>query len=171
MTFPQSDSSRFAYRPCVGIMVLNRSGQVWVGQRADMPGDAEGRGTWWQMPQGGIDEDEDASRAALRELREETAIKSVEILGETPGWLTYDLPPHLLGVAWGGRYRGQRQKWFAVRFLGEDSEVDLGVPGTPHAEFVAWRWCAPADLPALVVPFKRDVYLGVMRAFAPLLGA
>src|SRR5690606_14858297 len=118
------------YRPCVGIMVLNRADRIWVGQRADAPGDAEGRGTWWQMPQGGIDENEDPSAAALRELSEETAIKSVEIIRETPGWLTYDLPAHLLGVAWGGRYRGQRQKWFAMRFLGQDTEIDLGLPGT-----------------------------------------
>jgi putative (di)nucleoside polyphosphate hydrolase len=157
------------YRPCVGIMVLNGAGQIWVGQRADTPGDSEGRGVWWQMPQGGIDENEDPKLAALRELQEETAIKSVEIIGETPNWLTYDLPSHLIGVAWGGRYRGQRQKWFAARFLGEDSEVDLGVPGTLHAEFTAWRWCPADELPAVIVPFKRDVYVEVLRTFRPLL--
>jgi putative (di)nucleoside polyphosphate hydrolase len=161
--------STLPYRPCVGIMVLNGDGRIWVGQRADTPGDAEGRGAWWQMPQGGIDENEDPSRAALRELREETAIESIEIIGETQDWLTYDLPPHLIGKAWGGRYRGQRQKWFAVRFLGEDAEIDLGVPGTPNAEFVAWRWCVPEELPAAIVPFKRDVYLEVLRVFGPLL--
>lgn len=169
MSAPAFDPASLGYRPCVGIMVLNRAGQVWVGQRADTPGDAEGRGTWWQMPQGGIDENEDPGRAALRELREETAIESVEIIGETPDWLTYDLPPHLIGVAWSGRYRGQRQKWFAARFLGEDAEIDLGVPGTPHAEFIAWRWCEPADLPAVIVPFKRDVYIEVLRIFRPIL--
>ncbi|WP_072395884.1 RNA pyrophosphohydrolase [Hyphomicrobium sp. CS1GBMeth3] len=166
-----TDPATLGYRPCVGIMVLNRTGHVWVGQRTDMPGDAEGRGTWWQMPQGGIDENEDPRRAALRELREETAIQSVDIIGEAEEWLTYDLPPHLVGVAWGGRYRGQRQKWFAARFLGDDSEIDLGIPGTPHAEFVTWRWCAPAELPALIVPFKRNVYLAVLRSFEPLLKA
>jgi len=162
------DATTLPYRPCVGIMVLNRAGLVWVGQRADTPGDAEGRGTWWQMPQGGIDESEDPARAALRELSEETAITSVEIIRETPGWLTYDLPPHLLGVAWGGRYRGQRQKWFAMRFEGDDSEIDLGVPGTPHAEFAAWRWCSPDKLAEAVVPFKRDVYLEVLKSFRPI---
>ena len=162
------DANALPYRPCVGIMVLNRADRIWVGRRADAPGDAEGRGTWWQMPQGGIDDNEDPRLAALRELQEETAIRTVEIIRETPGWLTYDLPSHLLGVAWGGRYRGQRQKWFAMRFLGEDSEIDLGVPGTPHAEFVDWRWCSPGQLAADVVPFKRDVYREVLQSFEPI---
>ncbi|MCC7253905.1 RNA pyrophosphohydrolase [Hyphomicrobium sp.] len=169
MSTSSTDPAALGYRPCVGIMVLNRVGRVWVGQRADAPGDAEGRGIWWQMPQGGIDENEDPRRAALRELREETAIQTVEIIGETSEWLTYDLPPHLIGKAWGGRFRGQRQKWFAARFLGEDAEVDLGLPGTPNAEFVAWRWCDPEDLPGAIVPFKRDVYVEVLRIFRPLL--
>jgi putative (di)nucleoside polyphosphate hydrolase len=170
MSTPKPDPAILSYRPCVGIMVLNREGRIWVGQRADMPGDAEGQGTWWQMPQGGIDENEDPRLAALRELREETAIKTVEIIAETPSWLTYDLPPHLIGVAWGGRYRGQRQKWFAARFLGAESEIDLGIPGTPNAEFVTWRWASAEELPAAIVPFKRDVYLEVLRIFEPLLG-
>lgn len=165
------DPATLGYRPCVGIMVVNRAGLVWVGQRADTPGDAEGRGVWWQMPQGGIDEREDPCAAALRELREETAIRTVEILAETPDWLTYELPPHLLGKAWGGRYRGQRQKWFAMRFLGDDSEIDLGVPGTPNAEFIAWRWCACETLPDVIVPFKREVYTEVVRIFRPLIGS
>lgn len=164
------DPSSLPYRPCVGILVLNPAGRIWVGQRADAPGDAEGRGTWWQMPQGGIDEHEDPAAAALRELREETAIKSVQIIGETSDWFTYDLPRHLVGIAWNGRYRGQRQKWFAVRFLGNETEIDLGIPGTPNAEFVAWRWCAPDELAAAVVPFKRDVYTRVLREFQPLWG-
>jgi len=168
MTDATVDPASLGYRPCVGVMVINRSGLIWVGQRADAPGDAEGRGTWWQMPQGGIDENEDPRTAAFRELHEETAIKSVEIIAETPDWLTYDLPAHLVGKAWGGRYRGQRQKWFALRFQGEDSEVDLGLPGTPHAEFVAWRWCSRPELAQSVVPFKRDVYEEVLRLFAPL---
>jgi len=162
------DPATLPYRPCVGVMVLNRAGEVWVGQRADTPGDAEGKGSWWQMPQGGIDESENPRAAALRELREETAIRSVEVLAETPDWLTYDLPPHLIGKAWGGRYRGQRQKWFAVRFLGLDSEIDIGAPEGPSVEFVAWRWCAPQDLPASIVPFKRAVYAEVVRIFTPL---
>jgi putative (di)nucleoside polyphosphate hydrolase len=165
------DPASLPYRPCVGIMVLNQAGLIWVGQRTDAPGDAEGRGTWWQMPQGGIDENEDPKQAALRELSEETAIRSVEIIAETQEWLTYDLPPHLLGKAWGGRYRGQRQKWFAVRFLGDESEIDLGEPGTPHAEFMTWKWCAPEELPAAIVPFKRDVYVELLRLFAPLWSA
>lgn len=169
MSTPSPDLASLPYRPCVGILVLNPAGRIWAGQRADAPGDAEGRGTWWQMPQGGIDPDEDPSHAALRELHEETAITSVEIIGETPDWLTYDLPPHLIGKAWGGRYRGQRQKWFAVRFLGAEAEIDLGVPGTPNAEFVSWRWCTPDELIAGVVPFKRDLYQDVMRIFHPLL--
>jgi putative (di)nucleoside polyphosphate hydrolase len=168
MDHPESDPAALPYRPCVGIMVLNRDGGVWVGRRADTPGDAEGRGSWWQMPQGGIDADEHPRAAALRELREETAIKTVEILAETPEWLTYDLPPHLLGKAWGGRFRGQRQKWFAMRFLGPETEIDIGPAGAPHAEFDAWRWCAPADLPAAIVPFKREVYAEVVRIFAHL---
>ncbi|WP_295557584.1 RNA pyrophosphohydrolase [uncultured Hyphomicrobium sp.] len=163
------DGTALPYRPCVGIMVLNASRQIWVGQRADAPGDAEGRGTWWQMPQGGIDPHEDPRTAALRELQEETAMKTVEVIGETPDWLTYDLPPHLIGKAWGGRYRGQRQKWFAVRFLGDEAEIDLGEPGTPNAEFITWRWCAADELAAHIVPFKRDVYLEILRVFQPLL--
>lgn len=169
MSPPPIDPASLPYRPCVGILVFNQARRIWVGQRADTPGDAEGRGTWWQMPQGGIDADEDPRRAALRELREETSIETVEIVAETPDWLTYDLPPHLLGKAWGGRYRGQRQKWFAARFLGEETEISLLNPESPHAEFIAWRWCTPAELPAHIVPFKREVYEEVLRAFAPLL--
>jgi putative (di)nucleoside polyphosphate hydrolase len=169
MSSPPPNAGPLGYRPCVGIMVLNRAGKIWVGQRADAPGDAEGRGVWWQMPQGGIDENEDPRRAALRELSEETSIKTVEILAETPEWLTYDLPPHLLGKAWGGRFRGQRQKWFAVRFLGDEAEIDLGTPGSPHAEFIAWRWCTAEELIDAIVPFKRDVYRDVLRHFQPQL--
>ena len=123
-------------------MVINREGLVWVGRRADIPSDAEGRGTWWQMPQGGIDPGEDPATAALRELFEETAIVSAEQIGETSKWLTYDLPDHLIGVAWGGKYRGQKQKWFAFRFTGDDSEINI-VPPKGEPEFVAWRWAPP----------------------------
>jgi len=162
------DPSQLGYRPCVGIMVLNAEGLVWVGRRADAPGDAEGQGTWWQMPQGGIDKGEDPAAAALRELGEETGIRSVAILGETPGWLRYDLPPHLVGKAWKGKYRGQMQKWYAVRFLGSDEEINITPADPDQIEFVAWRWVPLAQLAELIVPFKRQVYRQVAEAFAPL---
>ena len=151
-----------SYRPCVGIMVINRDGRVWVGQRADMQGYAEGRGEWWQMPQGGIDKGEEPRVAALREVREETAMRSLEILGETQEWLTYDLPPELIGVAWGGKYRGQRQKWFAMRFAGDETEIDIGPRDGHDIEFRAWKWCSVEELIADIVPFKREVYRSVV---------
>jgi len=155
--------SELPYRPCVGVMVINTAGLVWTGQRADMPGEvAEGPGSWWQMPQGGIDEGEDPRKAALREVWEETAMRSLEVLGETQGWLNYDLPPELIGVAWGGKYRGQRQKWFAMRFTGEETEIDIG-PRDGHAiEFRAWRWSPLDQLVPSIVPFKQDVYRKVV---------
>lgn len=164
------DPAQLGYRPCVGIMVINADGLVWAGRRADAPGDAEGRGSWWQMPQGGIDKNEEPAKAALRELEEETAIRSASILGETPGWLRYDLPDHLVGKAWNGKYRGQEQKWYAVRFLGPDTEINIDPgPGKAHSrEFDTWRWVPLPELIDLVVPFKRDVYREVIAAFAPL---
>lgn len=165
---PKSAAS-LPYRPCVGIMLLNGAGLVWLGRRHDAPND-EGRGTWWQMPQGGIDGNEDPRSAALRELFEETSVRSAEIIAEAPVWFHYDLPPHLLGRAWGGRFRGQRQKWFAVRFTGDDSEIDVTAPPGHDAEFNAWKWVAMDEVAALTVPFKRDVYGQVVAAFAHLAG-
>ncbi len=154
------------YRPCVGIALFDPQGRVWIGRRADRP-ENEGSGNWWQMPQGGIDEGEDPATAALRELQEETGVTSAHIIGETPDWLTYDLPEHLIGKAWGGRYRGQKQKWYAARFTGEDTEIDIS--GHGHApEFDLWRWERLERLPELVVPFKRKVYEQVVEAFRDL---
>jgi putative (di)nucleoside polyphosphate hydrolase len=157
-----------SYRPCVGIMVLDASRRVWIGRRFDAPQEPEGPGTWWQMPQGGIDAGEDAQDAALRELVEETGMRSVTLLAESPGWYSYDLPELLRPRAWGGRYRGQRQKWFAARFWGPEAEIAIERAG--HAiEFDAWRWAEASELVALVVPFKQAVYRQVLRDFAGLL--
>jgi putative (di)nucleoside polyphosphate hydrolase len=148
-------------------MVLNRGGLVWIGRRHDAPQEPEGPGSWWQMPQGGIDANEDPAAAALRELQEETGIHSVRVIAESPGWYTYDLPESLRPQAWGGRYRGQKQKWFVARFLGSDDEVTLMRPGH-EPEFDAWRWAGIGELLGLIVPFKRAVYEELVRDFASL---
>jgi putative (di)nucleoside polyphosphate hydrolase len=145
------------YRPCAGVMLINRDGLVWVGRRIDTP-------DGWQMPQGGIDAGETPRDAALRELAEEIGTAKAEIIGETRDWLIYDLPPELLGKAWKGRWRGQKQKWFACRFLGEDSDIDI--EGVTHPEFDAWRWVPLVDLVDLIVPFKRSVYMALVEEFA-----
>jgi putative (di)nucleoside polyphosphate hydrolase len=156
------------YRPCVGVMVLNRHGQAFIGRRVDGPEHVDATHAW-QMPQGGLDPGEDPWQAALRELYEETNIRSVTRLGEIEKWLTYDIPRELIGRAWNGKYRGQTQKWYAVRFTGTDSEIDIAHPAGGHkAEFSAWRWEPVGNLPALIVPFKRPVYERVVREFAPL---
>jgi putative (di)nucleoside polyphosphate hydrolase len=147
------------YRKGVGLLVLNREGLVFVGCRVDQTAEA------WQMPQGGIDEGEDPHQAALRELAEETGIERAEIIAESHGWLSYDLPPDLADKVWKGRYRGQAQKWFAVRYLGRDADIRLDAH---EREFDEWRWVPIADLPDLIVPFKRTLYEQVVAEFAHL---
>jgi putative (di)nucleoside polyphosphate hydrolase len=149
-----------AYRLGVGIMLLNADGLVFVARRNDMPGDH------WQMPQGGIDENEAPRSAALRELKEEIGTDRAVILAEAQTWLTYELPRDLASTAWSGQYRGQRQKWFAARFIGVDAEIDLD---TEHPEFTDWRWTEVTALPELIVPFKRQLYLDVIEEFQALL--
>ena len=152
-------SAALPYRPCAGVMLINRANQVFVGQRLDSTLEA------WQMPQGGIDDGEDAEAAAIRELGEETGIApdKVELVARAPGEFRYDLPDDLIGMVWKGRWRGQRQRWFLYRFLGEDRDVDIA---TNHPEFRAWRWVDPATLPDIIVPFKRALYENVLAAFA-----
>jgi len=150
------------YRRGVGILLFNHAGQVFVGQRNDMAGSA------WQMPQGGIDEGEEPDSAAHRELNEETGVPPnlAEIVGQT-SWIRYDLPEGLSQTAWKGRFRGQEQIWFAMRFVGTDADVDLDADGHA-AEFRAWHWVAVARLPTLAVPFKRGAYRRVLAELAPL---
>lgn len=146
------------YRPCVGVTLIDRHGKIFAGRRIDSAAAA------WQMPQGGIDEGEKPRAAALRELREETGITAdkVTVIAKAPDWVTYDLPPELLGKVWGGRYRGQRQRWFLMRFLGVDGDVRIA---TEHPEFSEWRWIGADEMLAAIVPFKRAVYEQVVAAF------
>jgi putative (di)nucleoside polyphosphate hydrolase len=156
------------YRLCAGMMVLNRDGLVFVGRRFDGPEHVDANHPW-QMPQGGVDPGEDPYPAALRELAEETNIVSVDLLAEAPEWFTYDLPREVVPHAWGGRYRGQKQKWYALRFTGRDSEIDvLHPPGGHEPEFSEWRWEPMRNLPGLIIPFKRKVYERVIAEFAHL---
>jgi putative (di)nucleoside polyphosphate hydrolase len=158
---PEPDSDDIAdlpYRRGVGLVVMNPAKRVFAGQRIDNPGEA------WQMPQGGIDGGETPLEAAFRELDEETGIpeRAVHLVAETPGWLRYDLPDELVPRIWGGRYRGQEQKWFLLRFDGNDSQIDIT---RTQAEFSAWAWMEPADLIKRIVPFKRDIYRDIFRLF------
>lgn len=146
-------------------MLINAAGKVWIGRRADADPKRQKYGSWWQMPQGGIDDGEDTRQAALRELQEETGITAAEIISETDDWLTYDLPPELQGKAWKGRYRGQKQKWFLMRFTGADSDIDLDQGPGGHPEFDAWKWAEMDELIELIVPFKRAVYDKVITEF------
>ena len=150
------------YRPCAGIMLVNRQGKVFVARRLDGSADT------WQMPQGGLDEGETAEDAALRELTEETGIaaETVAVIGRSGEEQVYDLPDELMGVLWNGRYRGQRQSWFCLRFLGCDDDIDIA---TEHPEFAEWRWADPDELPDVAVPFKRTLYKAVLAEFRPLL--
>lgn len=161
------------YRPCVGIALINRQGLVFIGQRKPEAGPEHVDDTFsWQMPQGGIDEGEAPVEAALRELREETNVSSVTVLAEAPRWFSYDLPEAVAGQAWKGRYRGQTQKWFALRFDGDETEIDIAAPaGGVKPEFVAWRWERLERLPGLIIPFKRPVYEQVVEAFHPYASA
>jgi len=154
-----TDLNSLPYRPCAGVMLVNRGGKVFVGQRLDNVLEA------WQMPQGGIDKGEAPFDAAVRELWEETGINAdlVELIAEAPDELRYDLPEDMVGKIWKGKWRGQRQRWFLFRFLGEDSDVNIA---TAEPEFRAWRWSDAADLPELIVPFKRTLYQQVLAAFA-----
>lgn len=163
MTIAMENAHTLPYRPCAGIMLVNGDGLVFVGQRLDNPGSDA-----WQMPQGGIDAGEDARTAALRELTEETGISAdrVEIIAQSKNEHLYDLPPELLGKIWNGKYRGQRQSWFLMRFLGTDDDVDIA---TDHAEFSCWKWASPADLPDMIIPFKKQLYRAIIAEFAPLI--
>lgn len=152
------DIAALPYRRNVGVVLVNTRGLVFAGQRIDNPGSA------WQMPQGGIDKGESPRDAALRELEEETGVlpKLVRIEAETRGWIPYDLPHDLVPNIWKGRFRGQEQKWFLMRFEGSDADVNIE---TDHPEFSRWQWMAPAELIDLIVPFKRDTYRQVFGAF------
>ena len=152
------DAETLPYRPCVGVVLIDARGMVFAGQRIDSPSPA------WQMPQGGIDDGEKPKEAAYRELWEETGVTKdkVEFVAKTHGWVTYDLPPELLGKVWGGKYRGQRQKWFLYRFLGRDDQINIT---SDHPEFSQWCWIGADEMISSIVPFKRAVYTQVVAAF------
>ncbi len=164
-----TDFTSLPYRPCVGVMLANAEGQIFVGKRIDMRENSAAEGEFWQMPQGGIDPGEDLRTAALRELEEETGVieAHVTILAQTAEELLYDLPPELLGKMWRGKYRGQRQHWILMRFAGADSDIRLDAH--KHPEFSEWKWVAPDLLPDLIVLFKKRVYRAVLEEFRDLI--
>jgi putative (di)nucleoside polyphosphate hydrolase len=168
------DRQAMPYRDCVGVAVFNAEGKVFIGRRkpAEDLEDSSEFDAPWQMPQGGIDKGEDPAATALRELFEETSIRSVVPLAEVPEWIYYDLPDDALGIALKGKYRGQRQRWFAMQFVGDDSEIDVLEPGdgSMPAEFDRWRWESLEALPDLIVPFKREAYLRIVTAFSGIPG-
>ncbi|HWK01753.1 MAG TPA: RNA pyrophosphohydrolase [Xanthobacteraceae bacterium] len=155
------------YRLCAGVMLLNRAGLVFIGRRLGGPEHTDATHSW-QMPQGGLDPNEDPYEGALRELYEETSVRSVTKLAESKDWYAYDLPTEVGKSAWRGRYRGQKQKWFALRFTGDDKEIDIRAPGggKHRPEFLEWRWEPMENLPGLIIPFKRQVYLQVVHEFS-----
>jgi putative (di)nucleoside polyphosphate hydrolase len=155
------------YRPCAGAAVFNAKGQVFVGRRLDT-GDEESNA--WQMPQGGLDKGEEPLDGAKRELLEETSISSIKLIAPVDGWINYDLPDELLGIALKGKFRGQTQRWFAFRFTGEESEINVAHPGggKHKPEFADWRWASLEELPKLIVPFKREAYAKIIDALKPL---
>lgn len=155
-------SGKRPYRRCVGAFLVNGEGNVLVGQRADREEAA------WQLPQGGIETGEKPRQAVLRELAEEIGTDKATVIAEMPGWIAYDFPENLAGRIWKGRFRGQKQKWFALRFDGTDADIDLAASG--HPEFSAWRWVPIAALPDLAVPFKRAVYEALVARFGPIAG-
>lgn len=157
-----TNKKELPYRLGVGAVLFNADGQVLVAQRIDTPGDA------WQMPQGGIDEGEDPRETVFRELEEEIGTANAEIIGESDGWLTYDLPKDIRKTIWKGRYRGQKQKWFALRFLGTDADIDL--EAHKHPEFSTWKWADFEAIPDLIVPFKKPLYQDIVNTFQHLTG-
>ena len=159
-----TDPTSLPYRPCVGVMLVNRRGMAFVGKRIDTK-----EGDWWQMPQGGVDDGEDLRDAALRELHEETGVTAdkVTIIGQTPEELFYDLPEELMGKLWKGKYRGQRQTWYLARFSGSDEDVNL--EAHEEAEFCQWQWIDPERLPEMIIPFKKPVYRQVLETFRELI--
>ena len=152
---------RLPLRTGVGIIVLNKQNKIFVGKRKDNPGDK------WQMPQGGVDEGEDYITAMRRELLEETSIQNIEIIKEIEKIYQYELPENLVGIIWKGKYRGQKQKWFITRFLGEEKEINLN---TKHPEFIDWKWIEPKFLPEVIVNFKKDLYLNLLKEINLVIG-